>query len=211
MKDIPELVDGYRRFLSGRYPEESGLYRALAERGQSPGTMVIACCDSRADPATIFGAGPGELFVLRNVANLVHPYGASYEDEGLAAALEFAVTSLGVRNVVVMGHARCGGIQACLHGHVDKAPSSFVAKWVKTLEPTRRAILEDGSIGSDDERQRAFEHRAIRQSLENLAGFPFIREAMREKGLKLRGAYFGIADGVLMALDPETGAFEPIE
>jgi carbonic anhydrase len=212
MHDISELVEGYHRFLAGRYPEEAALYRELAEQGQSPKVMVIACCDSRADPAAIFNAGPGQLFIVRNVANLVPPFEPHGDYHGTSAALEFAVTGLEVETIVVMGHARCGGIGAFLDGlHERSGSRGFIGRWMSILNAARSEALRDAGTGSREGQQQAMEHAGVRQSLENLQTFPFVRERLADGRLRLRGAYFDIADGRLLGLDPDTGRFEPVK
>lgn len=210
MRDIAALVEGYRSFLEGRYPGEAERYRLLAEKGQSPETMVIACCDSRVDPATIFSAGPGELFVVRNVANLVPPCEPDLGHHGTSAAIEFAVLGLRVKTILVMGHAQCGGIRACLEG-ADRPsdPGSFIAKWMSIMEPARGEVLRvEGK--PPEAYQLDLEHNGIRHSIENLKSFPFVRERVADGRLALRGAYFDVATGRLLALDPESGGFEPV-
>jgi len=211
MLDIPELVEGYRTFFNGRYQEQAALYNSLATRGQAPKTMIVACCDSRVDPATVFSAGPGQLFVVRNVANLVPPFEPDGEYHGTSAALEFAVTGLEVENVVVMGHARCGGVRAFLDGHYGSPTAgSFIGKWMSILRPAGDEVLAEMGGAPIERQQEALEHASIRHSLGNLETFPFVRERLEQNRLRLRGAYFGIASGVLQALDPESGAFMPV-
>ena len=214
MREITELVEGYREFLSETWPRQAALYRTLAEVGQSPRTMIVACCDSRADPATIFNAKPGALFVVRNVANLVPPFEPLGNHHGTSAALEFAVEGLEVENIVVMGHARCGGVRAFLDDlYVQKSTNSFIGRWMSLLKAahadTVRTHGRDGET-SIEEQQQAMEHAAVRSSLENLETFPFIRDRLAAGKLKLRGAYFDIADGRLLTLDQTTGAFRPL-
>lgn len=211
MRDIPELVNGYKNFLTQSYPQQKELYRALAETGQEPKTMVIACCDSRADPAVIFSAGPGEIFVVRNVANLVPPHEPHGDYHGTSAALEFAVEGLGVQTILVMGHARCGGIQAFLDGMYEPAdPPGFIDRWMTLLNPARTEALRELRDAPTERKQEALEQAGIRHSLENLMTFPCIKERVADGRLQLRGAYFDIADGTLLALDPENGKFVPI-
>lgn len=211
MRDIPELVDGYRRFLTNRYPAEAALYSALAEAGQSPKTMIIACCDSRVDPAAIFSAGPGQLFIVRNVANLVPPFEPLGDFHSTSAALEYAVTGLDVENIVVMGHASCGGVRAYLDGAYEAENTrGFIHRWMSLLRAARAEALKDKAGAPIEDQQRALEHAAVRHSLENLETFPFIKERLDEGRLRLRGAYFGIATGKLLALDPDTGEFGPV-
>ena len=212
MHDVQELVEGYRRFLDTRYEEQADLYRDLAEHGQSPKTMIIACCDSRVDPATIFSARPGQYFIVRNVANLVPPFEPHGDYHGTSAALEFAVTGLHVETIVVMGHARCGGVRAFLDGlHEPPAGGSFIDNWMSLLNPARDAATQSAERGDDQAaQQQAMEHASVRHSLTNLETFPFIRERVEAGTLRLRGAYFDIADGRLLAMDPGTGTFSPL-
>jgi carbonic anhydrase len=212
MRDVPELIDGYHRFLTGRYPQEAELYRSLAESGQSPKTMIIACCDSRVDPAAIFSAGPGRLFIVRNVANLVPPFEPQGDYHGTSAALEFAVTGLEVETILVMGHGRCGGVRAFLEGLYERpGKRSFIDSWMSLLKPARVDALRDSAGQSIDKQQTALEHASVRHSIENLLTFPFIKERVADGRLRLRGAFFDIAEGKLLALDPESGRFGPVD
>jgi len=211
MHDIPELVDGYRSFLAGRYAEQAALYRRLSARGQSPKTLIVACCDSRADPSAIFDAAPGALFVLRNVANLIPPYAPDGDYHGTSAALEFAVTVLEVENVLVMGHGQCGGVAAFLDKTRRPAsPGDFIGKWMSLLDAAVDAAGRHAHGGDAAERHRAVEFATIRLSLANLLSFPFVRDRVAAGRLRLRGAWFEIATGRLLAMDPETGAFTPV-
>lgn len=213
MRDVPELVDGYRRFLSGRYEEQAALYSALADKGQSPRVMVIACCDSRVDPAAIFDTGPGQLFVVRNVANLAPPYEPNGDYHGTSAALEFAVTGLEVETILVMGHALCGGVNAFLQGlgADPEGKTGFIDRWMSILNGAKGDLFRCPEDASPEERQRAMELAGVRCSIENLKSFPFIKERLDKGTLRLRGAYFGVADGKLLAMDPETGEFDTVE
>jgi carbonic anhydrase len=212
MRDVPELIDGYHRFLTGRYPQEAELYRSLAESGQSPKTMIIACCDSRVDPAAIFSAGPGRLFIVRNVANLVPPFEPQGDYHGTSAALEFAVTGLEVETILVMGHGRCGGVRAFLEGLYERpGKRSFIDSWMSLLKPARVDALRDSAGQSIEKQQTALEHASVRHSIENLLTFPFIKERVADGRLRLRGAFFDIAEGKLLALDPESGRFGPVD
>ena len=209
MNRFPDrLLNGYRNFMSGRYIEQSARYRALAETGQKPKTLVIACCDSRAAPETIFDSGPGELFVIRNVANLVPPYEPDGQFHSTSAALEFAVQSLKVTDIVVMGHGRCGGISAALDLDAEPlSPGDFIGKWMGMLRPVAEQI-QGAEILTQAERQRALERVSIRNSLANLRTFPCVR-ILEEKGrLQLHGSWFDISTGELWAMDDETGDFQ---
>ncbi|MBU1305768.1 MAG: carbonic anhydrase, partial [Alphaproteobacteria bacterium] len=193
------LLDGYRSFMTERY--EQHRYRELAE-GQSPETMVIACCDSRAAPETIFGAGPGELFVLRNVANLVPTFQPDGGQHGTSAAIEFAVNSLGVKNIVIMGHGRCGGIQAALgpRNAPPLAQGDFIGKWMSMLAPVSEQVAAY-SIITDKERQTMLERLSIRNSIANLRTFPYVSKLEAEGALQLHGAWFDISTGELWVMD----------
>jgi len=207
MKTFPDrLLSGYRAFRQQRLPTEQSRYRELSERGQSPETMVIGCCDSRVSPEVIFDAGPGELFVVRNVANLVPPYAPDGAAHGVSAALEFAVQVLRVKNIVVLGHAQCGGIKALVQDSEPLSPGDFIGKWMSILESTR-----DETVRKPDESEQDFitrlEKRAVLQSLDNLMTFPCVRILVERGKLQLHGAYFGVAHGSLSILDGATGKF----
>jgi carbonic anhydrase len=199
------LLDGYRRFRAETWPQQRARFEELAAQGQKPQTMVIACSDSRVDPQMIFSAGPGELFVLRNVANLVPPYMPDAAFHGTSAAVEFAVRVLGVGRIVVVGHALCGGIRALIEGTPDEA-ADFVAGWIGIAEGARAAALRcDDPVAA----QEAAEQEAVRISLRNLMTFPWVAAAVADGRLRLRGAHFGVATGRLMVLDAATGGFTP--
>ncbi|MEQ3745968.1 MAG: carbonic anhydrase [Henriciella sp.] len=205
MKTIEELVEGYKSFRAGAYKEQVQLYRELGE-GQDPDIMIIGCADSRAEPAEIFNAAPGQLFIVRNVANLVPPFDTSGGLHGVSAALEFAVTALKVKHIVIMGHGGCGGVGACLSAAEDKPVGRFIAPWVQLLDETRDRVL----AGNPADPQTAVEHAGVGASLENLMTFPFVKEAVEAGSLQLHGAWFAIALGELKWRDNETGAFENI-
>lgn len=212
------LLEGYRRFRKDAYIHQRERYDALANKGQSPKVMVIACCDSRVDPTIIFDAEPGQMFVLRNVANLVPPFetGTAGSRHGASAAIEFAVTGLKVEHIVVLGHARCGGISAALAGKLGKEkpegePMSFIDRWMSIINPVRDQIVMAYEIAPDMDPQRALELAAIRQSLKNLLTFPFVEERVKNGTLSLHGAYFAVSDGILQVLAPESEQFKPVE
>jgi carbonic anhydrase len=194
--------------MSGRYTTEAGRYRSLARDGQAPETMVIACCDSRAAPEAIFDSRPGELFVVRNVANLVPPYSPDGEYHSTSAALEFAVQSLKVKSIVVMGHGRCGGIRAALDPNAAPlSPGDFIGKWMSLVAPAAEAV-SGNKLMTAAERQTALERISIRYSIANLRTFPCVR-ILEEKGrLSLHGAWFDISSGELWAMNGKTGDFE---
>jgi carbonic anhydrase len=199
---MKELIAGYRRFMAERWPAERGLFGALAH-GQKPHALVIGCCDSRVDPATIFSARPGELFVIRNVASIVPPFEEGLGHHGTSAAIAFGVLALKVRTILVLGHAQCGGVAAALGADNPTQRMPFVSDWVDLLAPavSRCAHAKD--------RQTAVEQEAVKLSLERLMTFPFVAEAVRSGSLHLAGAHFGIADGVLSVLDEAT--FRPVD
>lgn len=211
MRSLDSLIEGYRRFLDTRYPGQAELYRRLGETGQSPKVMVIGCSDSRVDPASIFDAAPGELFVVRNVANLVPPYEPHGDYHGTSAALEYAVTVLEVDHVLVMGHAQCGGVAAFINGlHEQTHDHDFIHKWISILNPARADALRRAGRETPEDLQRLVEYAAVRQSLENLTTFPFVRERVTAGTLTLHGAHFGIANGELVALNSGSGEFEKV-
>ena len=199
------LLSGYRRFREGHWAEAKAQYESLAAEGQRPHTLVVACSDSRADPALIFDTAPGQLFVVRNVATLVPPYEPDGHRHGVSAALEFGVKVLGVSRIVVMGHAHCGGVNAMLNG-TPEICRDFVAPWVAQGEPVVRRVAE----GVDaDQVEQATEEAVVRLSLDNLRTFPWIAEREAAGTLTLSGLHFGIADGILRVLSGP-GRFEPL-
>jgi carbonic anhydrase len=195
--DFPErLIDGYRKFRQGRLATEQERYRILAETGQRPETMIVGCCDSRVSPEVVFDAGPDELFVVRNVANLVPPYAPTGLPHGVSAALEFAVEGLRVQHIVVLGHARCGGIRAFATKEQPLSSGDFIGEWMSLIEPAAAAIgpLDDRPLPDYLAR---LEEAAIFNSLANLMTFPFVRAAVEQSRLRLHGAYFDVATGAL--------------
>jgi carbonic anhydrase len=204
----PRLLDGYRAFRSGRLPTEQERYRELAETGQSPETMVIGCCDSRVSPEVIFDARPGELFVARNIANLVPPYTPDGAQRAVSAALEFAVQALRVKHIVVLGHAHCGGIRAVAEPGEPLSPGDFIGSWMEILTPAAKALRATGKFSSQADYIQQLELRAIETTLENLLTFPCVKILVERGKLQLHGAYFGVAKGELSLRNPKTGVFE---
>lgn len=202
------LIDGYRAFREGRYSRDAERYLHLAETGQKPETMVIACCDSRAAPEVIFDTSPGEIFVVRNVANLVPPYAPDGEYHGTSAALEFALMGLRVKNIVVMGHGRCGGIAAALREDPEPlSPGDFIGKWISLLEkPLAECACRDDL--SPEGRRHLLERVSIVHSLANLKTFPCVQTLVERGRLSLHGAWFDISLGELHAYDETTGTWE---
>ncbi|WP_054310318.1 carbonic anhydrase [Mesorhizobium sp. 1M-11] len=209
MPHLPDhLIAGYRNFINGRYVAEADHYKSLAREGQAPETMIVACSDSRAAPEVIFNAGPGELFVLRNVANLVPPYAPDGEYHSTSAALEFAVQSLKVKNIVVMGHGRCGGIRAALDTtSAPLSPGDFIGKWMSLIAPAAETVSAS-TMMTAGERQTALERISIRYSIANLRTFPCVKILEGKGKLALHGAWFDISTGELWAMNTETGDFE---
>ena len=204
-RTFPEaLKEGYRAFRDGRLPDEAKRYAKLA-KGQSPEVLLIGCCDSRVSPEVIFDASPGELFVVRNVANIVPPCEQGGEYHGTSAAIEFAVQALEVKHIVVLGHATCGGIKAFANKAAPLSSSNFIGKWVSLVAP---AEAKAGDSSAPDYLTR-MEHAMVSQSMENLLSFPFIKERVEGGRLNIHGAHFGVANGVLLVRDPETGDFHP--
>lgn len=208
MSEFPaNLLRGYQDFQSGRFARERDRYQQLADHGQKPEVLVIACCDSRAAPEMVFNAAPGELFVVRNVANLVPPCSPDGDYHGTSAALEFAVQSLKVRHVIVMGHGRCGGIQAALDPTGEPlSPGDFIGKWMELLTPVAASISENEWM-TGAERQTALERAAIRQSIANLRTYPCVSILEGKGRLHLHGAWFDISTGELWVMDADTGDF----
>jgi carbonic anhydrase len=210
MPSFPQpLLDGYRAFTSQRLPTEQSRYRELSERGQAPEVMVIGCCDSRVSPEVIFDAGPGELFVVRIVANLVPVYAPDENAHGVSAALEYAVRALRVKHIVVLGHAQCGGIRAFIDKTAPLSPGDFIGRWMsmfinpgEKVEQRERETMAEFTI--------RIEKAAVFRSLENLMTFPFIRTPVERGELHLHGAYFGVAEGSLFVLDQATKEFRSV-
>ncbi len=211
---FPErLTKGYRAFIEGRFAVERGRYQTLAGLGQAPTIMVIGCVDSRVSPEVIFDAAPGEILVARNVANLVPRYESPNEEDpshqhGTSAALEFAVRALKVRDIVVLGHAFCGGIKAFASDQAPLTSSDFIGRWMSQIAPAAAAITASKEDGEGYLRQLEFASVAL--SLKNLMTFPFVKAAVEEGTLRLYGAYFGVASGKLLVRNERTGVFEPV-
>ena len=203
------LTNGYRSFLGERLPQERKKYERLA-KGQDPDVLLIGCCDSRVAPEVIFDVGPGEIFTIRNVANIVPPYEEDGGYHGTSSAIEFAVQSLKVKHVVVLGHATCGGIKAYATDPDPLSPGNFIGKWVSLVEPAAKKLEEAGDSSDKPDYLTRLEHASIAQSLENLLTFPFVRERVEAGELHLHGAHFGIERGELLIRDPKTGAFESV-
>ena len=213
MADFDALIAGYGRFRETGWAHERGRWEQLAQ-AQSPRVMVIACSDSRVDPSQIFDTSPGEIFVVRNVAALVPPYETGGGFHGVSAALEFAVTQLGVAEIIVLGHGQCGGCAAALTARFAGAPDGaggFIARWISMLADAREKVLIDYGGDVDAHALEAMEHEAVKVSLANLRSFPWVASGEVRGSLTLHGAYFAIADGGLQVLDENSGMFAAVE
>jgi carbonic anhydrase len=207
---FPErLIEGYRAFARGRLAAEQARYGELAESGQVPEVMVIGCCDSRVSPSVIFDTRPGEIFTLRNVANLVPPYRPDEGHHGVSAALEYAVQALKVRHVVVLGHALCGGVRAFADDSAPLSASDFIGKWVELMRPAADAAGPREDYASVTDYLTALEQQSVVHALDNLMTFPYVRIRVERGELALHGAYFGVATGQLSIYDRENGGFVP--
>ena len=203
------LLDGYRTFTTQRLPTEQSRYLELSQRGQSPAVMVIGCCDSRVSPEVIFDAGPGELFVVPNVANLVPVYQPDSAAHGVSAALEYAVQVLRIKHIVVLGHAQCCGIRAFIDKAAPLSPGYFIGKWMAMfIKPGE--IVEQRSHETMQDFVTRIEKAAVFRSLENLMTFPFVRARVESGEMELHGAYFGVAEGSLFVLDKAAKEFRSV-
>ncbi|HVI52025.1 MAG TPA: carbonic anhydrase [Candidatus Sulfotelmatobacter sp.] len=199
---MDQLIEGYRIFRETYFQRHREMFEELAQ-GQAPKAMVISCCDSRVEPGLIFNAQPGAIFTLRNVANLVPPYAPDDRHHSTSAAIEFAVRALKVRHIIVMGHARCGGVRALLGAH----EGDFIGPWMRIAEPARDIAISKAGDEDQDVIQRLCEHETLKISLGNLRTFPWIRQALRAGEIELHGLYYDLEKGELQRLDEETGEF----
>ena len=210
MRGFGNLIEGYGRFRANQCSATRDHWQQLVE-GQSPRALIVACCDSRADPATIFDADPGDIFVVRNVANLVPPFEPTEGRDGVSAAIEFAVTQLHVPEIVVMGHEKCGGISAVLTRRFHDAPvgeGGLMDRWMSQIDESARPIAQEHGTGP--EAHRLLEEAAIRQSMANLRTFPFVVAREQNRSLVVLGCHFSIRDGELWVLDEAEGKFRPV-
>jgi carbonic anhydrase len=206
---FPErLTSGYRTFLEGRFASERSRYKQLGESGQRPEIMVIGCVDSRVSPEVIFDAAPGELLVMRNVANIVPAYDPDRASQhGTSAAIEFGVQALHVRHIIVLGHERCGGIHAFANKQKPLSEGDFIGRWMSQIAPAASRLGFYSDDGTDTYLRR-LELAAIELSLTNLMTFPWVRDLVDRLFLSVHGAYFGVASGELLIRNPATRAFE---
>lgn len=208
MSSPNKLIEGFARFRGNHFATEDVVYRHLAKHGQTPKFLIVGCCDSRVDPALIFDCEPGDLFVIRNVANLVPPAEDRVGHHGTTAALEYGVGTLGVEHIVVLGHAHCGGIQNLMKTGGVANPDSFIDDWMSLAEPARASVVKDLPAASSEQQQRECEQRAVLVSLSNLQTFPWITQRVADGKLKLHGWYFEIESGQLLGYNSATRQFE---
>ncbi|MFH2140476.1 MAG: carbonic anhydrase [Pseudomonadota bacterium] len=208
MTSPADLINGFHRFRERHFTDDDALYRQLVQEGQTPKILVVACCDSRVDPALVLDCEPGDLFVIRNVANLVPPdenrIGGRH---GTSAALEYGVKTLAVEHVIVLGHAQCGGIRALMSGTGIDNQESFINSWMRLAEQARTKVLQEMPGASSPALERACEQQAILSSLDNLMSFDWIRERVADGRLKLHGWYFDIENGQLLQYEADNGRF----
>lgn len=209
-KELVRMIAGFRRFREKFFKEEEvSFYDKLSSLGQSPKTLMIACSDSRVDPAILFSSSPGEIFIVRNVANLVPPFESSIGFHGVSAAIEFAVINLKVENIVVLGHRQCGGIQSLFRPENVKK-NGFVAQWMSIADSAKAMVLEKHPNADVDTLCRECEQESIAISVKNLLTFPFISEAVANNRLQILGLYFDLEDGQLFFLDDQTHSFQEV-
>jgi carbonic anhydrase len=204
------LIDGYGAFAGGRLQSEQDRYRELAEHGQTPEIMVIGCCDSRVSPEVIFDARPGELFVVRNVGNLVPPFETGGSYHGVSAALEFGVAALKVKHIVILGHAHCGGVKAFAEDAEPLSPGDFIGRWMSLMAPALEKVGPRGTMSREEYIER-LEKASVVNTLDNLMTFPRLRQLIERGEVTCHGAYFGVATGQLSVWDRATGEFRPVK
>ncbi len=205
------LADRYRRFKLRHFIPHQDDYEQLASHGQSPEVMVVSCCDSRVEPEAVFSAMPGELFVVRNVANLVPPYETDGKFHGVSAALEFAVLNLRVKHIVVIGHSSCGGVRACIeHDAAQQTEAEFIANWMSMLDGARDRLMAQSVARPMPELRADLEREGVKVSLANLRTFPCVQTLEGKGRLDLHGAYFDISTGQLSVLNEATDQFVPL-
>lgn len=210
--EIQSLLNGYQLFLDGVYQEEAAIYEELAKNGQQPSTLVVTCCDSRLSPEKLFQVRPGELFVVRNVANLVPPFEGDQRHHGTSAALEFAVKSLEVSNIVLLGHSQCGGIRALVEQNPEHArKTDFIEAWMDTAQSAKRRVQEAYPDASVDEQAQLCERESLLLSKANLMTFPWIRERVKDGKLTLHAWHIDIRSKEISGYDEAQDAFLPLE
>jgi carbonic anhydrase len=210
MSTPQKLIQGFRRFREQHFSQDDALYRQLVAQGQAPKILVVACCDSRVDPAIVLDCAPGDLFVIRNVANIVPPSGTLSGHHGTSSALEYGVINLGVQHIIVLGHAHCGGIRALVETGGAHNPDSFIDDWMHLVEDARVAVEQDLTGAPLEDRLQACEQRAILTSLRNLMTFPWIKKRVDAGTLTLQGWYFDIEHGQLLQYDSKIEGFSSL-
>ncbi len=206
-----EIVEGYWKFRSEIYPKLARVYRRLAQEGQNPSTLVITCVDSRVDPGKLLSAGPGEVFIARNVANIVPPFSAGGGHSSIGAVVEFAVLQLNVDTIIVLGHGKCGGIAALLGGEEGpRGEAGYVHNWMGLARTARDKVLSELPDAPDDERLKALEEENVRLGLRNLMTYPWVKERVDAGTLEIVGGHFDIEDGILFHCTLEQDTFEPV-
>ena len=210
MNEIDKLLAGFRRFRERYYSREPGLYQQLVNSGQSPTALVIACCDSRVHPVQVLDSEPGEIFVVRNVANVVPPHEQDGKPHGTSAAIEFAVQILGVRQIIVLGHGQCGGIRSLMEGKHQDHRYGFIDPWMDIVAPARERVLKERPDASFEDQCRACEQANIEIALHNLMAFPWIKKKVEGKQLSIHGWYFDIGQGELFVTGVSGGVFKPV-
>lgn len=210
MTDISKFVEGFKRFQEGYFGKNQELFETL-KQGQNPSAMIIACSDSRVDPAIITDCDPGDLFVVRNVANLVPPYETGGGLHGVSTALEFGVCALGVKHIIVLGHSQCGGVRALMNGIPEGVKGEFIVNWVNISARAKERVLAELPDATPQEQLCACEEASVLVSLENLLTFPWIKQRVQQGALMLHGWYFDIQKGELVAYDPYSGRFEALQ
>ncbi|MGD0796764.1 MAG: carbonic anhydrase [Acidobacteriaceae bacterium] len=210
MTDVAKFIAGFAEFQEKYFHGDASVYARLRQ-GQNPRALVISCCDSRADPGMLMGAGPGDIFVVRNVANLVPPYRNDAEMPGIRADIEFAVKGLNVEQIIILGHSGCGGIRALMDGEgINRSEYEFIGAWVSIAAAVRERVMRELAVEPEAVKTRACEQGAIQLSLENLMSFPWIRERVLAGAMELHGWYFDIDAGELLAYSAETNGFAPL-
>ncbi|MFZ6781125.1 carbonic anhydrase [Undibacterium sp. Ji83W] len=209
VRNIQQFIEGFQRFQSKYFAGEDKLFEKL-NHGQNPTTLLIGCCDSRVDPALLLDCDPGDIFVVRNVANLVPPCNESAQQHGVSAAIQFAVEALNVKRIIVMGHEKCGGIRALMQGYKPSRKIDFIGRWMKIVEPVKQQVLQQLANCSESEQIRACELGAIINSLNNLRSFPWISEREARGDIALHGWYFDMSNGALLAYSERSDTFLPM-
>jgi carbonic anhydrase len=209
VRNIHQFIEGFQRFQSKYFTGEKPLYNKLSS-GQNPTTLLIGCCDSRVDPALLLDCDPGDIFVIRNVANLVPPCNESGNQQGVSAAIQFAVEALNVKRIIVMGHEKCGGIRALMQGYQPSRKIDFIGRWMRIVEPVKQQVLSQLSQCSNEVQNHACELGAIIMSLNNLRSFPWVAEREQSGEIALHGWYFDMTNGALLAYSDRTDSFLPM-